>query len=301
MLSGLVSNVQRYSLQDGPGIRTTVFFKGCPLDCWWCHNPEGRKPRPEMVVWETRCARCGECVRVCPVTSGKPPADGPPVPPSQCELCGECIEHCPTGARQEIGRRVTVAELLREIMADTVFFEESGGGATFSGGEPLMQADFLLAILEACRRRGIHRALDTCGFAPPDTLRRAAALADLVLYDLKLMDESQHLQFTGVANRLILDNARMLGQAHRNLWIRVPVIPGVNDHQENLAALAAFVRELPGVRQVNLIPYHRTGLAKVARLGGQYRLPEVAPPSPARLQEAASFFNAQRLPVKIGG
>jgi pyruvate formate lyase activating enzyme len=292
MQFGVVSNIQKYSIQDGPGIRTTVFLKGCPLDCWWCHNPEGRSPKFEIVVVETRCIRCGECVKACPH------ACSPAVP---CELCGACVEACPTGARQAVGKRISVDDVFAEIVKDGIFYDESAGGVTFSGGEPLMQPHFLKGLLEKCRSKGIHTAIDTCGYAPAETLMALAPLVDLFLYDLKLMEEARHIEYTGVSNRLILENLKSLGQVHDNIWIRIPIIPGVNDTEDQLEALARFAASIPVVRRVNLLPYHTTGVAKFRRLGQAYRLADVRPPSAGFMEAAVEKFRAFGLKTTSGG
>jgi pyruvate formate lyase activating enzyme len=298
---GIISNIQKYSVQDGPGIRTTVFLKGCPLDCWWCHNPEGRSRQPEVMVLETRCVRCGECVKVCPEAEDEELAEVQMLPPEACHLCGACVAACPTNARQCAGRRMSVDEVMTEILRDRIFYEESGGGVSFSGGEPLVQPAFVGELLDRCRARGLHAVLDTCGFAPTATFLSVAAKADLVLFDLKLMDEARHEQFTGVSNKLILANLQALDAVHQRIWARVPLIPGVNDHPENLEALAQFLRPLKQVRQVNLLPYHQTGLAKFARLGAEYRLRDTAPPSARQMAAAAAVLTAHGLSVKCGG
>jgi len=307
MESGIVFNIQKYSIQDGPGIRTTVFLKGCPLDCWWCHNPESQSSEPEITVIEGRCMRCGECRKVC--VRGGPPQGGqaaggtcgPAGEPAACTLCGKCVEACPTGARQMVGRRMNAAEVLAEVLKDRVFYEESGGGVTFSGGEPLRQPRFLRALLQACRGAGLHTAVDTCGFAPKEDLLAVAPLADLFLYDLKFMDESRHARYTGASNVSILGNLRALGDIHGNIWIRVPIIPGLNDSARELEALARCAASVPGVRQVNVLPYHGAGAYKSPRVGRAYRLQETAPPSPEYMEDVAARFRGHGLSVRIGG
>jgi pyruvate formate lyase activating enzyme len=304
MLKGTVFNIQRYSLHDGPGIRTTVFLKGCPLRCWWCHNPEGMSPEPELSFIEARCVRCGQCQTICPRTAG----GHVQTPVENCILCGACAEVCPTQARRIIGRDMTVEEVLAEAIKDRVFYEDSGGGVTFSGGEPLMQGEFLGVLLQGCKSAGLHAAIDTCGYAPQEELLDLAALADLVLYDLKVMDDGQHRRLTGVSNAAILDNLRALGRVHRNIWIRVPVIPGVNDGPENMEAIAREAAALPGVRQINLLPYHKTGSHKsaavplvLASASAPLDAARIAEPSDESMERMAAAIRVSGLSVKIGG
>jgi len=299
METGLVFNIQRYSIQDGPGIRTTVFLKGCPMDCWWCHNPESQSPEPEIVVIEGRCMRCGECRKVCPQEGAGAPKT--PDGDRRCIRCGACVAACPTGARQMVGRPMTAADVLAEVLKDRVFYEESGGGVTFSGGEPLLQPAFLKAVLAACRSARLHTAVDTCGFAPKEDLLAIAPLADLFLYDLKFMDEASHVRYTGASGAGILDNLRALGRVHGNIWIRVPIIPGINDSADHLEALARCASSLAGVRQVNVLPYHEAGAYKSARAGKAYRLQKIAPPSQERMEDVAAKFRGHGLNVRIGG
>jgi pyruvate formate lyase activating enzyme len=300
MQSGLVSNIQKFSVQDGPGIRTTVFLKGCPLSCWWCHNPEGRLRHSEIIVIETRCIRCGGCVEVCTdgsSSSGEFPWRGS----EDCRLCGSCVDACPTGARQMIGARMTVEEVMSEILKDEIFYDDSGGGVTFSGGEPLMQPQFLRSLLEECRTRGIHTAVDTCGYAPFENIMAVAWLTDLFLYDLKIMDDNLHLHYTGVSNEVILQNLRSLGRIHDNIWIRIPIIPGVNDSDDQLEKMGAFAAGIGSVRQVNLLPYHATGIPKFRRLGEVYRLPELKSPTSEFMEALVGRFAALGLNARAGG
>ncbi len=301
MLSGLVFNIQKYSLHDGPGIRTTVFLKGCPLCCAWCHNPEGRASRPELVVVESRCAACGECRKACPFAESLGEQGALPTRLDPCTLCGACVQGCPTGARQMVGREMTVPEVMAEVLKDRIFYEESGGGVTISGGEPLVQPRFLTGLLEACRSARLHTGLDTTGFGCTETLLETARLADLVLYDLKVMDESRHRRLTGVSNRGILENLQALDQRHSNIWIRLPVVPGFNDDEENLRQTARFVAGLRHVSLVDLLPFHRTGLHKFERLGLTHSLDGVSAPSAEQMERAAGLFRAAGLKVQIGG
>jgi pyruvate formate lyase activating enzyme len=292
--TGRVFDIQRYSLHDGPGIRTTVFLKGCPARCLWCHNPESQSFAPEVLLVETRCASCGTCAAVC--------AHGAPPPGSAlCTACGACVEACPAGARQLAGRETTVDAVMHEVLRDRVFYEESGGGATFSGGEPLAQPGFLADLLAACRAASLHTAVDTCGFASRKHLLALVPLVDLFLFDVKLVDDSRHRAFTGLPVAPILDNLRALAAAHGNVWIRVPVVPGHTDAEADVAATAALVASLPGVRKTCLLPYHRTGAPKAGRLGRPYALPGLAPPPPGHLETLAALFRDRGLAVQIGG
>lgn len=298
---GLIFNIQKYSLHDGPGIRTTVFLKGCPLSCPWCHNPESVSHCKELILVETRCVACGQCGRVCPVNPTPGRAGPLPPRPEPCFLCAACVEACPTGARQIVGRDVTVSEVIRELEADRLFYEESGGGVTLSGGEPLSQPRFLIALLQACHQRGFHTTVDTSGFTPTDELLTVATHTDLFLYDLKLMDDALHRQHTGVSNVLIHENLRTLARVHDRIWVRVPVIPGITDTVANLEAIGQFVSCLDRVRQVNLLPYHNTGLQKLRRLGRPLPCPALEPPPAEGLEQAARILARFGVQVRVGG
>jgi pyruvate formate lyase activating enzyme len=293
-ITGRVFNIQRYSLHDGPGIRTTVFLKGCPARCLWCHNPESQAFDPEVVVFEGRCAHCGTCETVCP--------EGAPPPGSAlCTACGVCVDACPAGARELAGRDMTVGEVLAEVVKDRIFYEQSGGGVTLSGGEPLAQLPFVTALLEGCRRESIATALDTCGFASQESLLRLVPLVDLFLFDVKLVDDERHRALTGLPSGPILDNLRALAAAHPRVWVRVPIVPGHTDSAADLTATAALLAGLPGVRRVDLLPFHRTGAAKARRLGRDYPLESLAPPAPGQLESLAGIFRERGLAVSIGG
>jgi pyruvate formate lyase activating enzyme len=289
--TGLIFDIKKYSIHDGPGIRTTVFFKGCPLSCWWCHNPESQARAVEMMVRDKRCIGCGACVETCPQQAITLNGHGAPVTNwEKCDACGDCAAVCYAEARQQVGRQMSVAEVLADIERDRAFYDESGGGVTFSGGEPLLQPDFLLALLRACRERDIHTALDTCGHARWPALDRVRPYVNLFLYDLKLMDEAKHRQVTGVSNRLILDNLQRLSQAGHAITVRIPVIPGVNDDDDSLRQIAAFLAGLPHLQGVELLPYHRIALDKYVRLNKAYLLDDTQPPPVERMAEIGQMM-----------
>ncbi len=301
LLSGLIFDVKRYSIHDGPGIRTTLFFKGCPLQCAWCHNPESQASVEEMMFRPRRCQKCGACVEVCQEGAIRWTDGGPLTDWSKCVRCGACAAQCYAQARERIGRTLTVAEAMAEIERDVAFYDESGGGVTFSGGEPLQQPEFLGALLRACHAQDIHTAVDTSGFAAWEILDGLRADVDMFLYDLKIMDDARHRQFTGVSNALILENLQRLSALGHALLIRIPVIPGVNADDESIHQLGAFIASLPQVRGVELLPYHRIALDKYDRLRMPYALPDVQPPSEARMREIAELLGEWNLPVRRGG
>ncbi|HEY5912712.1 MAG TPA: glycyl-radical enzyme activating protein [Verrucomicrobiae bacterium] len=301
MQSGLVFNIQRYSIHDGPGIRTTVFLKGCPLRCVWCQNPEGISRRREIVMLENRCIGCGECRRACRHATEDPGTGTLSVRLQQCELCGVCCQACPSEARRMMGEEMTVAQVLEAVLRDRVFFQDSGGGVTFSGGEPLMQPEFLKALLWGCRMQRLHTAVDTCGMIATEELLAVASLTDLFLFDLKLMEETAHARYTGASNNLILRNLRALGNVHSNIWVRVPLIPGINDTSAALEAAARFASSIRGVRQVNVLPFHATGVRKRERLGQSNSLPALHPPAPEALAGAIQIFEKAGLQARAGG
>jgi pyruvate formate lyase activating enzyme len=279
MTTGTVFNIQRYSIHDGPGIRTTVFLKGCPLNCWWCQNPESQLSGQEMVFWEDRCIGCGACSLNCPSGAIRMENKKPVTDKNKCNLCGECSRICPAQAREMIGKKLSVEEIIKEVEKDLVFYEESDGGVTFSGGEPLKQSEFLISW-------GI--------------LNKISPKVDLFLYDLKLMDNERHKKYTGVSNELILENLKKLSSVHNNVLVRFPVIPGINDDYQNIKEIGKFLSSLK-IAQVNILPYHYIGIDKYRRLGRTYKLATTQPPSKEKLSEVSVILGKFNLNVKLRG
>jgi len=300
-LVGRVFNIQRCSVHDGPGIRTTAFLKGCPLSCSWCHNPEGIDEAPVMMINAERCLGCRACVEACPVGEGGAAPAGMPWNADLCIRCGSCVEACPADARELAGRDFEVSELVETLERDRVFFDASGGGVTFSGGEPLAQSEFLTACLRECRRRGLHTAVDTCGLAPTKTLLAVAELAGLVLYDLKHMDSGRHRSETGAGNRLIIDNLSALSTSGTEVWIRIPLIPGFNDDPANIEATGDFLERLPRRPRVFVLPYHGLANGKRYRLGEIPRRPSIPTPDAETLRRVAGQLARHALEVTVGG
>ena len=287
---GLVFNIQKFSLHDGPGIRTIVFLKGCPLACLWCSNPEGQSRKPELIHSCDRCIgtdECDRCVAVCiDQAIRKDGRGGLVVDRSRCDGCGDCAYVCPSEALQVSGQWVSVDDVLRIVEEDDAFYTRSGGGLTLSGGEPLSQGPFILALLRAARSRGIDTAIETSGLCNWKTMREAAPLADRIFFDIKCLDAEKHARATGVSNTTILENFRRLRQElpEVDVVVRTPVIPGVNDSVEDIQAIAAFVEEAGGASAYEVLPYHGFGAPKYEKLGKHYRLSHLEPPSAAHMQ-----------------
>lgn len=301
MITGMIFNIMKYSIHDGPGIRTTAFLKGCPLDCPWCHNPEGQKYGQELMFRPDRCVGCGQCLEVCShgaVTQSKGIFS---YLRNQCRACGECAKVCHTGGRELVAKTMSVSEVMAEIEKDLIFYDESGGGVTFSGGEALLQPDFVLEILKECHNKEIHTAIETCGFVKPDSLKMISPYVDLFLYDLKLMNSRKHQAVTGVSNELILANLRWLAENHPQVIVRVAIIPGINDDEDNLQQLGEFVASLKRVKVIHCLPYHKAGVDKYERLGLEYRLPDLQSPDNERMVQIAQKLEQFGLKVKIGG
>jgi len=297
---GIVFDVKKYAVDDGPGIRTTIFFKGCSLRCWWCHNPEGQAPKPELMYKRNRCIGCDECVKNCPKEAITHVGQRVSINRDLCDLCGKCSQGCPSDALVIVGKEMKVEEIMKEIEKDEIFYDESDGGVTFSGGEPLFQPDFLDALLEECRGRGIHTAVDTCGYAPYETIDKISDKVNLFLYDIKMMDDKKHRKYTGISNKQILENLKRLAENGSNLLIRFPIIPGINDDEDNITKTAEFTLSCD-IKQMNLLPYHRAGIEKYKSLNMVYKIAKIQAPSNQDLSLIKEKLETFGLRVRIGG
>lgn len=303
---GVLFDIKRYSVHDGPGIRTTFFLKGCPLSCWWCHNPEGISPVPVLSWHRNRCIGCGRCIAVCPEGAWSESDGGMVRDASLCRGCRICEERCPTLAIDFADRKITLRELVKEAEKDIPFYDKSGGGVTFSGGEPFMQPEFLLSCLRALKEREISAAVDTSGCAPLDYLLEAAEYADLFLFDLKLADPREHKKYTGFSNGLILSNLVRLDEKIASLGrgginIRIPLIPGINDSEETLKRLAGIAAELATLTGVNILPYHSIGKGKYRDLGKEYKMEGILPPTEQEVERALAVFASRGIKAVKGG
>ncbi len=293
--TGILFDIKRFAVHDGPGIRTTVFFKGCPLRCAWCHNPEGIAREPELSFTRQKCALCGACVAACPQGAHRIDAAGHTIDRSRCTRCGKCVEACYPRALTLYGRAVTVEELLTEVLADRAFYDESGGGVTASGGEPLLQSDFCAALFAACRAEGVHTALDTCGAVPWEAFARVLPHTSLVLYDLKHTDSAAHRRWTGLGNERTLENLLAVGRSGVPVEVRVPCVPTVND--EMIGDMARFLTRVATLTGVRLLPYHDFARSKYAAIGLADTMPHVEKPSPERMEELRAIVRRQGLNV----
>ena len=272
-----IFDIQRASFVDGPGIRTTVFFKGCNLRCAWCHNPESQSREKQMLFYKNRCVGCGKCKERCAFSLEK------------CDFCGKCALYCPHDAREICGKEYTVDEVMREVLKDKGIYESSAGGVTFSGGECMLQIDFLEAILKKCKEEGIHTAVDTAGHVPFESFARILPYTDLFLYDIKCLDSEKHERYTGVKNERILENFERLLKCGASVWVRIPVIPGVNDTKEELQGIKALLDSFGKPEKVELLPYHAMGEHKYAALGRESEVFSV--PSKERMDVLRHIFS----------
>lgn len=299
---GLIFDVKRYAINDGPGIRVTFFLKGCPLRCAWCHNPEGISPQVQKMYSVDKCIGCEACVEACPEKACSLTPEGIVTDRDVCVLCGLCADVCPTKATEMSGEIITVEDVVTIVEKERVFFDQSGGGVTFSGGEPLMQADFLITLLDELGARSIHRTVDTTGLAKKEILLEVAERTDHFLYDLKMMNSDRHRKWTGVGNGIILNNLKLLAETEASINIRIPLIKGVNDDGENIEQTAAFVAGLAGEKKsVNILSYHDIMANKYEKLGEDFSSFAMSEPTSFELSNVISKFAAFGLQATIGG
>jgi pyruvate formate lyase activating enzyme len=300
-MKGMISNIQRYSLHDGPGIRTTVFLKGCNMRCFWCHNPESLDPRPQIQFVAERCVGCGRCVEVCnrqahTLKGGRHLFDR-----SRCVLCGKCVAACDYGALVMVGTEMETGEVMKEVLEDREFYRTSGGGVTLSGGEPLMQQEFTLKLLEECRKEGLHTAVESNLCFPWRRVSAVIEICDLLMMDLKLMDEELHERYTGFSNRLVLENLKKMSGIGKKFVVRTPVVPGVNDREQEIAGIAELLSGISNLEYYELLPFHPLGMGKYEELGMECKAADLIPPDRERMEaldEAAKRWLGR---VKVAG
>jgi pyruvate formate lyase activating enzyme len=293
--------IKRYALHDGPNIRTTIFFKGCPLACHWCHNPEGIDFKIKILTLTGKCVGCGECADSCRENALQLTAQGIHRETGKCTLCRTCVETCPALVHESTGWQATTDQLLIEIKKDLPFYDQSGGGVTISGGEPLCQPESLLALLQGCGALGIDRTVDTSGFAPTEILMRIAEHTELFLFDLKHMDNKLHRQYTGVANDLILRNLQTLSGSGQPVRVRLPLIPGVNDDEKNIRETGSFIAGCKGIQGIDVLPYHPSATAKYKKLGLEYKGKKITAPSQEQVSRTVQLLMKYISDVRIGG
>lgn len=304
MKTTLITNIQRYSIHDGEGIRTTVFFKGCPLNCRWCHNPETKSRENQLLFYEERCTGCGNCRDICPHDAIENQGKLPSVDKALCSVCGACVEECVNNARENAAQNITVKDMEKELLKDRVFYETSHGGVTLSGGEPLSgNLDYLEQLMERMSENGISVNIDTCGTVPYEAFERVLPYTDCFLYDVKMIDEKKHKYYTGMSNKLILENLKKLSLAGARIWLRMPIIGTVNDSVSDMEAFAGFVKDAKiRAEQIHLLPYHDTGSSKYKRLGEHYEGLEFYTPKAEEMEIFRKLvFQKTGIPVIIGG
>lgn len=298
---GLIFDIKKFALHDGPGIRTTLFFKGCPLSCPWCHNPEGQRKDPELMWTVDRCLGCADCVEICPHDALSFEEEYLHLQDTLCDACGKCVATCCTQALEMVGKEMTVEKAMEEIKKDVPFYDQSGGGVTFSGGEPLLQSHFLNTILRSCKEEDIHTAVDTCGYGSTTEMRTLVPYVDLFLYDIKVIDSEKHVSLTGKSNALILKNLTMLVQQNCTIWVRYPVIPSCNDHDTDITALGDFLTS-QHIERIFLLPYHCAGTHKRERLLNPSPAScSISPPSDGHIEQISTKLKEAGLQVTVGG
>ncbi|MBU1052776.1 MAG: glycyl-radical enzyme activating protein [Proteobacteria bacterium] len=298
-INGYVFDIQRYSIHDGPGIRSTVFLKGCPLTCAWCSNPESQKQVPQLLYMEQLCSRCHKCVNICPNKAIKILPEGAlHIDRDLCVGCGFCVDICPAEARKISGKLMSVEEVIDVVKRDALFYKNSDGGVTFSGGEATAQPDFLLALLKECKKLGFHTTLDTCGFVKWEVLEPILEYVDLVLFDVKQINAKKHQQLTGVSNKLISENAKRIVSKNIPIILRAVLIPGCNDSDEDIKALAEFALELD-CPEINLMLYHKLGIKKYESLGMQYNLGDLETYPDEKIEHIKDQISLFGLTVKV--
>ena len=303
MRKGIISRIERFSLHDGPGIRTLVVMKGCPLECLWCSSPYTQNADPEILYIRRQCKGCGACIKACPNGAISATADHTQVKMDRalCRGCGACVAVCPNRARELSGRHYTAEELFREVERDAAFYRRSGGGITVGGGEPTLQAEFVGDFLSLCRSHFFHTAMETSALTAWDRLAPILSHLDLLYIDLKHMNESRHLEWTGASNGLILENIRRAAQVCQ-LILRVPVVPGFNDSADNIAATARFAKDLGNLfLRLELLPYHQFGIHKYDELDRAYLLESLEPPSDSHMAQLQDIARSIGIDVQIGG
>lgn len=297
-MKGVVFEIERWSLSDGPGTRTVVFLKGCPLRCQWCSNPESQSPKPQIGIFTAKCIGCEKCQEACPIDLARPAKSGGFGVGGTCLSCGECVESCPSRSRRWMGEEMTPEDVLKKIRKDMIFYRKSAGGVTFSGGEPLTQPIFLREILEGCRKLGIHTSVETCGAFNWAAAKDTVSLLDFVMFDLKHMNADHHTKYTGASNKKIMENAKKIAGLEIPMVIRIPVIPSFNDSTDNIRATAKFVRDhLPSAVGIEPLPYHKLGLTKYAALGLEYKLHHIESPSDTGMGKIQDLIRTQGVPV----
>ena len=298
----LIFDIKRYAINDGPGIRIAIYFKGCPLRCAWCHNPESQSHKVQKLYTASKCIGAQDCIKICPEDALTLTPDGIVTDGEKCTLCGLCADACPTKAIEMSGKAYNAAELMEIIERERIHIEHSEGGVTFSGGEPLMYPDFLLEMLELCQKNGLHSAIDTCGYTSTETLLKVVKFTDLFLYDLKLMDPILHKKWTGKDNKLILDNLVRLAETGADINIRIPFIQNVNTSEKEVSEMARFIAALPGKTPlVSILPYHNIAAHKYNKLGSSYNEFDMAEPTENEIKQAEEIFRSYGIIIEVGG